>query len=874
MIAKNPYITGNPVGNGYAFIGRTDILKAVLNVLIHPEDNAIVLVGQRRIGKTSVLHELNANLPENGDFQPIYFDLQDKSQWPLEELLQALANKISDEENRPDLDNEAENTFHHWLQQLLNDLPEEKSLVLLFDEFDVIDDSGNQQQAGKSFFPYLRQLLDIDHQRLNFVFVTGRKINDLSQIFLELFKGIINKKVSLLDHDETIEIIRLSEKNQTLNWEKDATERIWQLTNGHPYLTQHLSSRIWDNLIYDRPSGKKVLTATLKDVEKELKSGDILKASENTLEWLWGALPPAERVIASLLANVGGAKSMNDQQLKVLLQKKGLQVITSDLRDAPQKLIEWDLIETVEKERYCFRVELLREWVALYKPINQLQKELEQIKSSADYFYALAKVAYEKKKVDKAVSFLNQAIKTTPNHLEANLLFTDILLSQGEDEQARQKLEKIYTEQPDSDEVRYKLAQLLLTCAKNLRNKDDKEPYAFYERVLALESNLGEIVKWAEWERIFKRLAHQEDYDTGLKLALNLSQKYTKNHSNWQDEIAQLRKKQLYHSAIKAIKNDDKESALSQLKSLISLTPNYKEASRYLYLADTGYDPIQLKNSRRRYRLALTFMFILVIVGIGGLFWHTEPLPFLPETYMLKEKEATYKLAEQRLAKIESERETFNRQLTEVRASEQALTKQVAQLEGQTNQLKEQTKQLKRQLSQVDSSKQMLSKQITLLDSERNQLKREREQLSKQLDEVRLSEQSLTKQVAQLAVLQGENEQLNSQLIDAKKLIEERKGSIKSFLFSGDYIVIVGTYGSEKAAEAELSRIRNELKKYKDDFPKLTPKIVHNERTQVWFLKIDEAAYSRESAEMLKLWAIEKLKIQGAYILRRVKKTY
>jgi len=626
MIPKNPYITGNPVGNGPAFIGRTDVLREVLNVLKHPEENAIVLVGQRRIGKTSVLHELKANFSKEGAYQPIYFDLQDKSQWPLEQLLQALANKISNElqQNRPDLENEPKNTFHHWLQKLLNELPQDKSLVLLFDEFDVIDDSSNKQ-AGTTFFPDLRQLLDLDHQRINFVFVTGRKIDDLSQIVLELFKEIANKPVSLLNRDDTVKLIRLSEQNKTLNWQNKAIEKIWQLTNGHPYLTQHLCSRIWDDLIYDSPPGKQAPTATLKEVEKEVESGDILKASENALEWLWDALPPAEQVVASLLADTGGAKPMNDEQLKEVLQKKGVQVITSDLRDAATKLDEWDLIEFVEKERYRFRVELLRRWVAEYKPINQLQKQLAYIQSTADYFYALGEAAYDKKQRDKAVEWLKKAIKTTPTHLKANSLLADILLSQGEHKEARQKLEKLYDEQPNSNEVRYKLAQLLLASAKKGL---EKEPYALYERVLALEPNLGDIVKWGEWEQLLKQLKDQEDYDTELKLALNLSQKYPTSRPNWQDDIDQLTKKQLYHSAIKAITNGDKETAVSQLKTLISLSPTYKQASRYLYLADTGQDPIKLKNSRRRYRLAFSFMVIVVIAATGGLFWHTKPLPF------------------------------------------------------------------------------------------------------------------------------------------------------------------------------------------------------------------------------------------------------
>jgi hypothetical protein len=59
----NPYVAGNPVGDSPAFIGRADVLREVVRVLRRPQDNAIVLYGQRRIGKTSILQHLAAQLP-------------------------------------------------------------------------------------------------------------------------------------------------------------------------------------------------------------------------------------------------------------------------------------------------------------------------------------------------------------------------------------------------------------------------------------------------------------------------------------------------------------------------------------------------------------------------------------------------------------------------------------------------------------------------------------------------------------------------------------------------------------------------------------------------------------------------------------------
>ena len=106
---SNPYIAGNPVGGGEAFIGRADVLRDVLRVLKNPKESGMVLYGQRRIGKTSVLQELAANLPQQGPYAPVYFDLQDKAALPLEQVLHELANRILYDLDISEFENENEN---------------------------------------------------------------------------------------------------------------------------------------------------------------------------------------------------------------------------------------------------------------------------------------------------------------------------------------------------------------------------------------------------------------------------------------------------------------------------------------------------------------------------------------------------------------------------------------------------------------------------------------------------------------------------------------------------------------------------------------------------------------------------------------------
>ena len=276
---EKPYIAGGSVSDNQAFVGRADVLREVLNVLRDPHQNAIVLFGQRRIGKTSVLRELEAKLPTDG-YCPIFFDLQDKAQWPLERVLRTLAKEISyvlqpKDWQAPDLGADPETTFREvWLPKMLDTLPTETSLVLLFDEFDVLADP-KDEQASTTFFPYLRHLLTIDLQRLNFVFVIGRKIDELNMLALSALKGIDTYRVSLLNKEDTIQLIRLSEVNQTLNWTSEAIDKIWQQTNGHPYLTQSLCAFVWDN-IYDQAHDQLPI-ATMEDIEMALPN--VLKKS-------------------------------------------------------------------------------------------------------------------------------------------------------------------------------------------------------------------------------------------------------------------------------------------------------------------------------------------------------------------------------------------------------------------------------------------------------------------------------------------------------------------------------------------------------------------------------------------------------------------
>ncbi len=482
----NPYVAGNPVGDSSAFVGRADVLREVLRVLRRPKDTALVLYGQRRIGKTSILEHLASWLPREGSYRPVYFDLQDKAGWTLGRVLESLATSITDSLDRPppDLGSEPSSAFRKtWLPELLAGLADDSCLVLLFDEFDVLADP-KSELAGSAFFPYLRDLLTINPARLQFVFVIGRNVDDLDHIALSLFKGTDARRVSLLSSADTEGLVRLSEAERTLHWQGDTVARVWELTHGHPLLTQQLCSHVWERAYDEEPED--VPAAGVADVDAVLDG--VLDASQSSLQWLWDGLPPAERIVISALAEAGPV-SITAGELEKLLHESGVRVVIGDLQNAPEQLQDWDILEP-DADALRFRVELFRRWVVSNRPLNRAQRELDHIEPAAQNLYRAARGLYRSEKLQDAIAPLRQALSLNPNHLGANQLLADILLSQGRLGEARQLLDKLYEYHPAA--ARPRLVQVLMSQAQ--ATSEENEKLALYHRITEIDPSHSEAL--------------------------------------------------------------------------------------------------------------------------------------------------------------------------------------------------------------------------------------------------------------------------------------------------------------------------------------------------------------------------------------------
>ena len=90
----NPYIAGSPITGTEMFYGRADVFSFIKRNLtgLH-RDTPIVLYGQRRTGKTSVLYQLHRHLDPR--YRCIFIDLHGLSLDGMGNLLHGIASSIS-----------------------------------------------------------------------------------------------------------------------------------------------------------------------------------------------------------------------------------------------------------------------------------------------------------------------------------------------------------------------------------------------------------------------------------------------------------------------------------------------------------------------------------------------------------------------------------------------------------------------------------------------------------------------------------------------------------------------------------------------------------------------------------------------------------
>ncbi len=461
----NPFIVGgalsDPAGRG--FFGREEIFEFVNSSLMVTRRVPIVLQGQRRIGKSSILKQLPKQLSQ--DFACVYYDLQGKAAMQLDQVLYGLGRAIADrlKIDRPDRPDAGEETFPLFLDQAIRHLDgRAERLILLFDEFDVVDQTfTGPEVAASRFISYLSRLVD-SHSGVGYILVVGRKIEEMSESFLgSILKDSVSKPIGRLTELQTARLATEPSSGQ-LHFDSPSLHRIYQLTAGHPFCTQVLCHTIWNRAL-SGSARTSPAPVTERMVDEALP--EALDLGSNGLNWIYDGLSKtAHRLILSALAEaadpIHGATASLDL-VDTTLRKHRVVVDPTDLGSAPRELRKWDVL-IGSTSNLVFAVPMIGGWIRENRPLEELQEHTAMANPRAQRYYELALESLRQDNYDAAIEDFRNALDANPGFIEAlRGLSTSLRLRKkpGDLNLAVEAYERVLDIEPD--EPRTALVELL-----------------------------------------------------------------------------------------------------------------------------------------------------------------------------------------------------------------------------------------------------------------------------------------------------------------------------------------------------------------------------------------------------------------------------
>ncbi len=357
----SPYIIGIPLTQQQEiFTGRTEIASRIEQLLLDRRRPPLLLYGQRRMGKTSLLNNLGRLLPNS--IIPLFVDLQGPVSSASDHagLLYNIARgmlKSAQQQSgltlptltRETLAPDPFTCFDEWLDAIEQTL-EGSIFLLALDEFEALDKALNDKRFDETaVLGMLRNL--IQHRPRFKVLLSGSHTLQEFQRWASYLINVQVVHISYLKESEARQLIEQPVADFTLHFETDAVNRIIALTRSHPFLVQLICAEIVALKNEQNPSMRRL--ATLSDVEaaipEALSSGSFFFADlernqvdENGLIFLRFLAAQGENTITN-----------NNILAQHFPERESILV----------PLLQRELIEQVDVG-YRFQVELIRRWFA------------------------------------------------------------------------------------------------------------------------------------------------------------------------------------------------------------------------------------------------------------------------------------------------------------------------------------------------------------------------------------------------------------------------------------------------------------------------------------------------------------------------------
>jgi hypothetical protein len=340
---RNPFVIGGPVDTR-CFFGRGREVIQVLDPVSHPSRGSVSIVGERRIGKTSLLHYVSApdvirrwNLDQTHSVF-LYKDCGSIVPFSATRFWQSMLKDFSKELRGRQLDStlsssvvrlaRADQITCNDIEDLLKDLDRANLLlVLLLDEFEYLihTDFPEHEALTRDFLAGLRALINQRERVLSLIVATQQPLAELcghirfaGSPFFNNFVNVNLRPFSVREAEGFIDQMLADTGMEFLQKDK---ELMFDLGGTHPLLLQAAASCIFDErLSYDQVDA----------IAVQRRFTDLV---QHHFEDLWKCSQPRKKEILMLLARdneLAPTRLVQWKRERDLLEKRGLITCQSD----------------------------------------------------------------------------------------------------------------------------------------------------------------------------------------------------------------------------------------------------------------------------------------------------------------------------------------------------------------------------------------------------------------------------------------------------------------------------------------------------------------------------------------------------------------
>lgn len=405
-LGTSPYIVGSPVDREEMFFGRNDVIERIKRQLsTSKRANVILLEGNRRTGKTSILKQLQKLevLPDwllvdcsfqgaEGHQNKVGMQTQDVYRlmarmigWTCHDagVDVWLPGQVAPTSSKPFkvqflsglskafcADHPFE-TFELYLQSVLEAI-RPRRLLLMLDEFDKLQEGIDSGITSPQVPENIRYLLH-KYPNLSAIITGSRRLKRLREEYWSALFGIGHRVgISALPLEAARALVTEPVEGRLL-YLPEARDRIVELCARQPFLIQSLCNRVFE---YAARSGDRTITPS----HLETAVNEMVEDNEH-FQTLWGyAATERRRMILALCEQLAeGDDPVNLALLEVKFEEAGILVPRrSGLGSDLEFLRELELIELDPSDRrgsYAPTIPLMAEWIRRNVDFSDLKRK-------------------------------------------------------------------------------------------------------------------------------------------------------------------------------------------------------------------------------------------------------------------------------------------------------------------------------------------------------------------------------------------------------------------------------------------------------------------------------------------------------------------